>query len=79
MRGVQAFVCRDIKVRLCTRVSTCDLDLQPFGRAGQGCRYFLPFNYKQFSYPEGENIPPQLAAYPPSPSTKGLLEDVVCP
>lgn len=29
-------MCRDVKVRLCTRVSTCDLDLQLFGRAGRG-------------------------------------------
>lgn len=52
----------DVKVRLFAHVSTRDLDLQLFRRERRLCRYFLPFNYKQLSCPEGENIPSQLTA-----------------
>ena len=71
VQRVWAFACMDDKVRLCVQVSTRDLDLQLFGREGRLCRYFLPFNYKQFCYPEGENITPKLAAALPTPQNQG--------
>lgn len=66
MQEVQAWVCMDVKVRLYAHVSTRDLNLQLFRRE-RLCSYFLPFNYKQVSCPEGENIPSQLTAPHPVP------------
>lgn len=71
VQRVRAFVCMDVKVRLCVYMSTHDLDLQLLGREGRLCRYFLLFNYKQFSYPEGENITTKLAAALPTPQNQG--------
>lgn len=57
-------MCRDIKVRLCTRVSTCDLDLQLSGREGRGAGTSCLSTISNPPPQRGENIPAQLAALP---------------